>query len=69
MRCLSWGLFLQNKIHVKFIGPNLFFLGYCVSLFKDTHREKAPKKLTPRLTKNTNMDIWVAGTIPLFKRF
>ena len=25
--------------------------------------EKPPKNLTPALTKNTNMDIWVVGTV------
>ena len=27
--------------------------------------EKPPKNLTPALTKNTNMDIWVVGTVNL----
>ena len=30
--------------------------------FKDTHREKAPSKKTPALTKSTNMGICVVGT-------
>ena len=32
------------------------------SLFKYTHREKAPSNKTPALTKSMNMDIWVVGT-------
>ena len=32
-------------------------------LFKGTHREKGPSNKTPALTKSTNMDIWLVGTL------
>ena len=30
---------------------------------KDTHREKAPSKKTPVLTKSANMGVWAVGTL------
>ena len=36
---------------------------YCFYLLKDAHREKAPSNKTPGLRKNTNMGVWVVGTL------
>ena len=33
------------------------------SVFKDIHRKNIPSSKTQVLTKNTNMDIWVIGTL------
>ena len=42
---------------------------YQLKVIKDTHREKEPSNKTPTLTKSTNMDIWIVGTInQLFMR-
>ena len=32
-------------------------------IIKDTQSEKAPSNKTSALTKNTNIDIWVVGTL------
>ena len=41
---------------------------YKIVVLKDTHREKAPLKKTPALTKSASMGIWAVGTTnQLFK--
>ena len=36
-----------------------FLFVTCFTLFKDTHREKAPSNKSPAFMKIMNMDIWV----------
>ena len=51
-----------QRVKFSIVSVNIIAILHDYYNVKDTHREKAPTKETPVLTKSMNMGIWVFGT-------